>query len=352
MPNFKIKTPSGINEEKLQKMTKQMAKDIKKIYSNKSTDEYKMHGDITKAVCYETLESLINDLRTLKHFPSGEATDIKTMFMTLHRPVWKKMVTAYIASPDKRNTAYTIAFTLGYRVLRGELARIYSSTEATEKGVVYKPDKIARKEYILRFIRYYNAHLENMIEDAIKRVDNEKAIESIKQESAVSTVAINIVDAISIMATVVGNIFRTAAEVNPIAFISALLTRAYDKKVERYDTVCAMYQATKEAYAEYMKIPEKERNKKVESKYIKNMEKYNIKMNNLKAQIEHYDQRAQEDAKDLFAGNDIDDDDETSVPEEKTEDTDDKSSDSGEEKEPDEGSSSDNDNKDDGGFDF
>ena len=191
-----------------------------------------------------------------------------------------------------------------------------------------------------------------MIEDAIKRVDNEKAIESIKQESAVSTVAINIVDAISIMATVVGNIFRTAAEVNPIAFISALLTRAYDKKVERYDTVCAMYQATKEAYAEYMKIPEKERNKKVESKYIKNMEKYNIKMNNLKAQIEHYDQRAQEDAKDLFAGNDIDDDDETSVPEEKTEDTDDKSSDSGEEKEPDEGSSSDNDNKDDGGFDF
>lgn len=280
---------------------------MKKIYGNHSSDEYKMRGDITKSNCYSTFESLINDLTTLKHFPSGEAKDIKTMFMTLHRPIWKKMVPSYIATPDKRNTAYTVAFTLGYRVLRGELARIYSSTEATEKGIVYKPDKIARNERILRFIRYYNDHLESLIEESIKHIDSEKGISAIKQESAVTTVATNVVDAVAIICNVIGNVFRTAREVNPISFISALLSRSYDKKVERYDDVAAMYEATKQAYEEYKRIPEKDRNKKIESKYVKNIEKYNIKMNNLKAKIEHYDQRANETGNDFAAGRDTED---------------------------------------------
>lgn len=347
---FNIKTPSKINEEKLQQMSKQMARDMKKIYGNHSSDEYKMRGDITKSNCYSTFESLINDLPTLKHFPAGEAKDIKTMFLTLHRPVWKKMVSSYIATPDKRNTAYTIAFTLGYRVLRGELARIYSSTEATEKGIVYKPDKIARNERILKFIRYYNDHLESLIEEAIKHVDSEKGISAIKQESAVSVIAGNVVDAVSIIFTLMGNVFRTAKEVNPISFISALLSRSYDKKIERYDEVAAMYEASKKAYEEYKKIPDRDRNKKIESNYVKNIEKYNIKMNNLKAKIDHYDQRATETGNDFAAGRDTED----TVPDEPTttsneeENKNDDTSSSSDDKD-DNTSSSDDDN---GGFDF
>ena len=59
-----------------------------------------------------------------------------------------------------------------------------------------------------------------------------------------------------------------------------------------------MYEATKEAYDEYLKIPESQRKEKIESKYQKNIDKYNIKMQNLKAKIDHFDSRAEEDAKD------------------------------------------------------
>ena len=48
-----------------------------------------------------------------------------------------------------------------------------------------------------------------------------------------------------------------------------------------------------------MKIPKAERKEKIESKYMKNIDKYNIKMQNLAAQIEHYDSRAKEEVKDI-----------------------------------------------------
>jgi hypothetical protein len=59
-----------------------------------------------------------------------------------------------------------------------------------------------------------------------------------------------------------------------------------------------MYNATKKAYDEYVKIPEAQRKKKIESRYIKDLDKYNIKMKNLKAQIDHYDSRSFEEMKD------------------------------------------------------
>ena len=48
-----------------------------------------------------------------------------------------------------------------------------------------------------------------------------------------------------------------------------------------------------------MKIPAAQRNKKVESKYVKNMERYNISMQNLAAQIEHNNQRAKKESADV-----------------------------------------------------
>jgi hypothetical protein len=58
-----------------------------------------------------------------------------------------------------------------------------------------------------------------------------------------------------------------------------------------------MYEEAKKAYDEYMKIPESNRNKKIESNYVKLIKKYNIKMENLRAQIAHYDSRAMVEVK-------------------------------------------------------
>lgn len=283
-----IKTPKRLNDERIREMAENMASDIRRTYKNKSGDEYKMAGDIRRSPNYSTLEKLITGLKTLKKFPSNEANDINQMFNTLHRPIWGKMVKDYLAKPTERNTMYTFYFTTGYKILRGELARIYASTEATEKGIVYKSDKYARKEMILRFIRYYNENLDNLIDRAIK--ENERVKKTV-QESA-GSVATEVVDIASMIFTLIGSVFKHAAELNPISFVSALLSRSYDKKVEKFDEVAALYSATVQAYEDYMMLPDSKRSEKIENKYLKNIEKYNIKMDNLRAKIAHYDQRA------------------------------------------------------------
>ena len=78
-----------------------------------------------------------------------------------------------------------------------------------------------------------------------------------------------------------------------------MFMNSYDKKVSQLGNVAQMYEATKKAYEDYMKIPESQRQKKVESKYIKAMEKYNIQMNNLSAQIEHFNSRAKKESEEV-----------------------------------------------------
>jgi hypothetical protein len=94
-------------------------------------------------------------------------------------------------------------------------------------------------------------------------------------------------------------IFGSARELNPLSFIDDVLSESYDRKVQEFDNVCDNYQATKDAYEEYLRIPEAQRDKKVESRYLKDMEKYNIRMQNIQAKIKHYDQRAAEESKEL-----------------------------------------------------
>jgi hypothetical protein len=223
------------------------------------------------------------------------------LFLTLHRPVFKKMVSEYLASPNERNQTFTTVFTVGYRLLVGELSRIFASTEATDKGIAYKPDKISRKENAKWLIRHFNKSLEQKIDTYIRSHAN-------KQQKPVQEALVEISDGFGAVAGVVatvfdvlGLIFTGAKELNPISFINAMLTRSYDNKVKKFEEVSAMYNATKEAYDEYMKIPKADRKEKIESKYMKNIDKYNIKMQNLAAQIEHYDSRAKEEIKDIKA---------------------------------------------------
>ena len=295
--NFKNKMPSAQEEAIMEHMNHALIE----IYKNKSADEYKMKGDISLSSEYETIERMVSDLKILKGFSSSEAEDIKMLFLTLHRPVFKKMVSEYLASPNERNQTFTTVFTVGYRLLVGELSRIFASTEATDKGIAYKPDKISRKENAKWLIKHFNKSLEQKIDTYIRSHAN-------KQQKPVQEALVEISDGFGTVAGIVstvfdvlGLIFTGAKELNPISFINAMLTRSYDNKVKKFEEVSAMYNATKEAYDEYMKIPKADRKEKIESKYMKNIDKYNIKMQNLAAQIEHYDSRAKEEIKDIKA---------------------------------------------------
>lgn len=289
------KQEKDINE----KYVESMINDLAAIYSNKSSDEYKCKGDITKSPKYDSIEYMIAQLSSLKRYPENEAKAIKTMFNTLHRPIFGKMVTEYMANANERNIIFATAFTVGYRVLVGELSRIFASTEADDKGIVYKPDKVSRRDNAMQFIKKYNADIDKKLDDMIKRANRDKIpVQEAATLEALGAAANGVVSIIEGVLGFFSNIFKSAASLNPVALISAVLSRSYDKKVEKYEAVAAEYEAAKKAYEEYMKIPASQRKKRIEHKYTKMIEKYNIKMGNLKAQIDHFDLRSQNDAND------------------------------------------------------
>ena len=441
---------------------------LAQIYKNKSTDEYKMKGDITKSPSYKQLEEMIADLKSLKGYSQNDADDMAKLFNTLHRPVFKTMVKEYIVDPNDKNTVFTSMFTIGYRLLVGELARIFAATEATPKGIVYKPNKMSRKDDASKLIKLFNDDLERKLNefvqsmkkhpedspvnesylmllldsliqetvepeekesaengapgpvneadepvpgddapaaveeggqaevskvnlddgttDVLERiVNNGKAItldemykradeihKSMKGawkrnlESKIKPASVKESDEIEVgsgdsendldaqkedndptnagntvtesavyqedghmenianwldkkaksadnyskllgvvvgSVALIGGLFSDAVGLlrglNPISDINYMFMNSYDKKVSQLGNVAQMYEATKKAYEDYMKIPESQRQKKVESKYIKAMEKYNIQMNNLSAQIEHFNSRAKKESEEV-----------------------------------------------------
>lgn len=528
------------NRQELEDRLIRISKILNDTYKNKSSEEYKMKGDITKSTYYPNIEKMIADLTTLRGYPKTDASDLNQVFNTLHRPFFKNMVKEYMTEPNERNTVFCALFTLGYRLLIGELSRIYTSTEATSRGIEYKPDKVSRRNDISKIIAIYKGDLEAKInaeiratskakntieesyledvismmyieeyldeafgddiydesvktmkratrdalrsdvvrnaigelvkskdikhvslddyddeaddEDGVKPVkesispaeaskiakaaltgqgdskwfdkltdkspnqrrlsdilgdddDDENGVEPVEEEAddtettvdepSISTaengvdsvqeakskkvefqpetndtitrlmdtsknqwtkdqwlklceeddddndvrsttecgdgtkpvqegvsetmekVAGRISDAADKIGPKVANISAWAAPIaaglgilsslfgriagfmsgkNPIAEINFYFTNKYEKTISKFNTVASNYFATKEAYDEYMKIPTAQRNKKVESRYIKNMDKYNMKMKNLEAQIEHFNSRAKSDA--------------------------------------------------------
>lgn len=434
---FPNKTRKKIDEQIIQ-----ITKLLNDIYKNKSSDEYKMRGDITKVSMYSTIEKMVAQLSILRGFSKTDASDLNQLFNTLHRPFFKNMVSEFMHEPNERNTVFCALFTLGYRLLVGELSRIFASTEATPKGIEYKPDKISRKNDISRIIAIYKGDLEARInaeirvsssaktsieesyiektlcdmyveefldevfgdviyneaaklkkanvrdalnnssdvrkaigelvrDKSVKHVslddydDDGNDVEPVKEEentspdpntdtadsesvstatdpsygSSVSSIdecnqcnqykpvqegvtdrmidfsdkvgdvadkvgpkianiaawAAPIAMGLDLFAAIFNKIARFATGKNPIAELNYYFTNKYEKTIQKFNSVSANYLATKEAYDEYMKIPDAQRKKKVESKYLQNMEKYNIQMKNLEAQIEHFNSRAKKD---------------------------------------------------------
>lgn len=301
-------------EEQLFKEYSKAERELKQIYSNKSSDEYKMHGDITLSPIYAKIESMVSELSDLKGFNKSDAREFSTMFSTLHRPIFKRMVSEYIHSPNETNVTYTLVFTVGYRVLVGELSRILACTEATDNGIVYKPSSISAKMQTRWIVKHFNASMESGLNTYIKTHAKKK---SVKQEGAVTEIVSLGLDAASIVINAITRVFSFGAkEFNPFSFINAVLMSSYDKKVKKYEDAKKAYDLAKEAYADYLKLPKNDRKRRVESNYMKQINKYNIKMQNLKAKIDHFDQRAEAETRDkrekmktdrILNGNDDDD---------------------------------------------
>lgn len=300
-----------VKSEQLEKaMIDQMLGLLKTIYSNKSSDEYKSHGDITKSSVYNDLENDIAGLRVIKKLPSTDVTDIKNLFNVLHRPIFSKMVTEYIMEPNERNAIFTAVYTVGFRVLVAEVERIITCTITTDKGIEYRPNKLKKKENMVPFIRAYNNNIEERLDNYIRMTYRKNGGKSVNEsydftQEGVGDVAMKgalfltkkTTDFVtSYFVLPIKKFFQGITSINPLVMINTFLTRSYEKKVEKFEEISDLYLATKLAYEDYMKIPNTQRNKKIESKYLKNIDKYNIKMQNLAATLIHYDERAQVEA--------------------------------------------------------
>lgn len=269
-----------------------MIDNLNRFYTNKSSDEYKIKGDITKSPCYDIIESNLANMSMIKRYPAADTKALKELFNILHRPRFAKMAVEYMNEPTETNIVFTACFTVGYRLLVSEIERVIVSTEISENGFVFKPDKISRKENFSKLVRYFNKDLESRI-DAIIRRDNNKLLPL--QESAVTDVANIAVGLVEGVFGVFNNIFRSAASLNPISLMSAILSRSYDKKIEKYEKIAKEYEMAKKAYDDWQKIPIANRKERVGHRYVKMIEKYNIKMEKVKKEIEHFDMRAQEE---------------------------------------------------------
>ena len=211
------------NDKTYQAEIQNVYKNLNQIYSNKSSDEYKMAGDITKSPVYDKIQRMIADLTTLRGVNKSEIDDIKKMFNLMHRPIFKTTVSSFIKTKDDEEIVAVILYTIGYRVLVGELGRIYTSTEATEKGFVYKPDKISRKNSMARFIRVFNTKLDTELTKFVRR--NTKPV--IKQEAfvgsaaAVSGALATLMDRITPFFEELGawmNLLHLGEMINPVSF--------------------------------------------------------------------------------------------------------------------------------------
>ena len=290
-----------IDMDNSNKDVKKILKGLKRIYANKSADEYKMKGDIKKHPIYDTLS---NDISTLgdnvKNAPSKLINGIKDMFESLKKPIWKKMVAEYLAKPDPKNILYTAHFTLGYRYMITAVMFVQTNIKASENGLTYTTPKIPAEEntildYVIKNGKDFDKYVEKIYKDGEKDLKKTKVTQEAAAPTPVSpitTTANLLVGAVESIFRGLNSVFKTAASLNPISLISACLSRSYDKKVEQYEKVSKELEAAKKAYEEYKKIPAAQRKKRIEHRYVKMIDKYNIKMGNLKAKIDHYDTRA------------------------------------------------------------
>lgn len=272
---------------------------LKETYSNKSNDESKCKGDITKSPNYESIEFQVSQLSSIKGYPEENAKAVKNLFNTLHKPIFKKMTEEYLAKPDEKNIVFAASFAVGYRLLIGELARVIASSEATDEGFVYNKNKVKAEHDFMPMIRAYTDDIEKKINKILTQERKSAPVQEAATLRGIGVLADMVVSSVEAVFGTMSKLFKGATALNPISLISAMLSRSYDKKVETYMKISKEYEAAKKAYDEYKQLPEAKRKKRIEHRYIKMIEKYNIKMSHLKAKIDDFDLRSKRDDDDI-----------------------------------------------------
>lgn len=296
-------------------MIELMLASLDKIYSDKTSEEYKTRGDITKLRIYKDLDMMITNLKTLKKFPEQYAKDIRSTFDELHRPIWKSNVEKYIKSPNEENALYTAVYTVGVRVTIDEVSRIYSSTTINEKGILeFNPNKLMKRNDLRPFFTNFNVSLEKYIDDYVKKHGSEVTQEAFAAVGAFvksffsKTLAKWIGrEFVVSMINTFKKAFRSIRNLNPITLANAFLIRKYDNIEKAFNATLANYKATKEAYEEYMRLPESKRNATIVSNYEKELKRLQNSIDNQWARIEHFNQRANDDAEEAAEKTDIPD---------------------------------------------
>ena len=298
------KTDFVSNSKEIEELgTKLLIKETRRIYKNKSSDEYKCKGDVKKSPIYDEIkQKLYEDFPKIKGLPNDDIKILRDMLTMLEKPIWSKMIAEFMVKPDEKNTIYAIYWTGCYRTLYGEIGLITACTEATEDGLVFRGDKVNKThtlnmKMMRRFVKDPEAVINKSIESA-KKLANGKSADQITQEAAtiegMGGLAETVVSLIEHTLGKIADTFKSALALNPIAFLSAVLSRSYDKKVAKCKKFEDLYNEAVKAYDDYKKIPSHKRKERIEHKYRKLIEKYNIKRENLLKEIEHYDKRAHE----------------------------------------------------------
>lgn len=286
-----------------------MLKNLDAIYSNKSSEEYKTHGDITLISVYKDLDRMITDLKTIKKFPTTYAEDIRKTFDELHRPVWKKNVSAYIRKPDEENTMYTAIYTVAVRVLIDEVSRIYTCTKASTKGgIEYDPSKLAKRKNLQPFFAYFNESIETKIAEYAKKHQNEPVTESFEAVGKFFATMGHWIfrNWIKEMINMMKATFKAIKQLNPITLANAYLINKYDREINIFKSVCANYDATKQAYEEYISLPANKQNPAIIKKYEDSLQALDNRKKNLLAKIEHFNTQAEVEASDDATDIDMD----------------------------------------------
>lgn len=299
-------------------MIELMLASLDKIYSDKTSEEYKTKGDITKLRIYKDLDRMITDLKTLKKFPTQYAKDIRTTFDELHRPIWKSNVEKYIKSPNEENALYTAIYTVGVRVTIDEVSRIYSSTKTTtDGGVEFNPDRLMKRNDLRPFFANFNQSLERYIDDYIKKHGSEVTQEALLPAAVKGFFSKTLLKWVGneVVTTVINSFkkaFHNIKNLNPVTLINAFLIRKYDNIEKCFNATVANYQATKDAYDEYMRLPSSKINPTIKANYEKELKKLQNSIDNQWAKIEHFNKRAMEEAEEQSENTKIQEDDSSS----------------------------------------
>jgi ElaB/YqjD/DUF883 family membrane-anchored ribosome-binding protein len=296
--------PEVSGDDVILEYIKRCRDNLDKIYSNKSSVFYKMKGDITQSDDFTRITTFIQDLNKYHALSPGYIKGIEELFQRLNEPIFKKQVAVYMHDKENQDAVfYTSVFTTGYMVLVSELSWVLTNLHLDKGGVLKWKDSIKFKaKHKENFIKYVTLNYDRILKEYEKWKQSNGKKAAIQE--AVSIFSIDgTMDFLKAMRDVtlhgVGRLIgglTTAA--NPVTFFGVLLSLHYEGKVDKFKQLHTLYEETKKALSEYESLPKEQQNTKVKEKYEKLLQKYEIKMDNARAKIEHYDQRAIDEAAD------------------------------------------------------